>query len=100
MNALPAANIKVLPGMRNLMLSVHTLISFDPIALNLLLRGKELGLITDKTHTIIEYSSGSTAISMAILCNIMGIPNMKAYMSNKTSETKLNLLRFFVRCFM
>lgn len=62
----------------------------------MLLRGKEKGQITDKTHTIVEYSSGSTAISLAILAHIMGIPNVKAYMSNKTSETKLNLLRFFV----
>ncbi|GJE91549.1 cysteine synthase [Phanerochaete sordida] len=74
---LPATNVKSLP------------------ALNLLLRGMEKGKITEDTHTIVEYSSGSTVISLGILANIMGIPHVKAYLSNKTSQTKLDLLRFF-----
>ncbi|KAJ7835561.1 tryptophan synthase beta subunit-like PLP-dependent enzyme [Mycena olivaceomarginata] len=73
----PATNVKLYP------------------ALNMILRGKEKGKITDDTHTLVEYSSGSTVISMGILANIYGIQNTKAYLSNKTSPTKLDLLRFF-----
>lgn len=65
-------------------------------ALNMLLRAKEEGKITEKTDTIIEYSSGSTVISLGILANILGIEHVKAYLSNKTSPAKLDLLRFFV----
>jgi cysteine synthase len=65
----------------------------------MLLRAQEKGLIKDDTHTIIEYSSGSTVISLGILANIFGIPNVKAYISNKTSQVKLSLLRFFVSCY-
>ena len=78
LNRLPATNVKSLP------------------ALNMLLRGYETGEITGATQTIVEYSSGSTVISLAILANIMGIPKYKAYLSNKTSQAKLDLLRFFV----
>ncbi|KAH8818582.1 tryptophan synthase beta subunit-like PLP-dependent enzyme [Flagelloscypha sp. PMI_526] len=77
MSALPASNVKSLP------------------ALNMILRAKESGEVTENTHTLVEYSSGSTVISMAMIANIMGIPKVKAYMSNKTSTLKLNLLRFF-----
>ncbi|CAE6491083.1 unnamed protein product [Rhizoctonia solani] len=77
MSALPAANVKSLP------------------ALNMLLRARESGELTPETKTIIEYSSGSTVISLGILANIMGIETVKAYLSNKTSPAKLDLLRFF-----
>ncbi|QRW14193.1 cysteine synthase [Ceratobasidium sp. AG-Ba] len=77
MSNLPAANVKSLP------------------ALNMLLRAKEEGKITKDTNTIIEYSSGSTVISLGILAHIMGIETVKAYLSNKTSASKLELLRFF-----
>lgn len=63
----------------------------------MLLRAQESGEITKDTHTIVEYSSGSTVISLAMIANIMGIPNVKAYVSNKSAEVKLTLLRFFVR---
>ncbi|KAJ6560967.1 cysteine synthase [Mycena sp. CBHHK59/15] len=69
MSHVPATNIKSLPG--------------------------EKGAITEDTHTLVEYSSGSTVISLGILANIYGIPHTKAYLSNKTSPTKLDLLRFF-----
>ncbi|EUC59851.1 cysteine synthase B [Rhizoctonia solani AG-3 Rhs1AP] len=75
MSALPAANVKSLP------------------ALNMLLRARESGELTPETKTIIEYSSGSTVISLGILANIMGIETVKAYLSNKTSPAKLDLLR-------
>ncbi|KAJ6463184.1 tryptophan synthase beta subunit-like PLP-dependent enzyme [Mycena vulgaris] len=77
MSHVPATNVKSLP------------------ALNMILRGQEKGKITDETHTLVEYSSGSTVISMGMLANIYGIKNTKAYLSNKTSPTKLDLLRFF-----
>ncbi|KAJ6627672.1 tryptophan synthase beta subunit-like PLP-dependent enzyme [Mycena sp. CBHHK59/15] len=77
MSHVPATNVKSLP------------------ALNMILRGQEKGLINDDTHTIVEYSSGSTVISLGILSQIYGIPHTKAYLSNKTSPTKLDLLRFF-----
>lgn len=94
MSALPAANVKVLPGVSRMFLQDA---SNTVLALNMLLRAKETGEITQDTHTIVEYSSGSTVISLGILANIMGINKIKAYMSNKTSAVKLNLLRFFVR---
>ncbi|KAJ6577922.1 tryptophan synthase beta subunit-like PLP-dependent enzyme [Mycena capillaripes] len=77
MSHTPATNVKLLP------------------ALNMILRGQEKGKITEDTHTLVEYSSGSTVISMGILAHIYGIQNTKAYLSNKTSPTKLDLLRFF-----
>jgi cysteine synthase len=52
--------------------------------------------VTPKTKTIIEYSSGSTVISMALIARaVHGIDDVHAYVSNKTTETKLRLLRFF-----
>ncbi|KAJ7282499.1 tryptophan synthase beta subunit-like PLP-dependent enzyme [Mycena rebaudengoi] len=77
MSHVPATNVKSLP------------------ALNMIMRGQQRGAITNDTHTIVEYSSGSTVISLGILSNIYGIPHTKAYLSNKTSSTKLELLRFF-----
>ncbi|KAG8721142.1 hypothetical protein FRC08_015440 [Ceratobasidium sp. 394] len=61
----------------------------------MLLRAREEGKVTKDTNTIIEYSSGSTVISLGILAHIMGIETVKAYLSNKTSPAKLDLLRFF-----
>ncbi|RDB18452.1 Cysteine synthase B [Hypsizygus marmoreus] len=77
MSHLPATNVKSLP------------------ALNMLLRAQEQGKVTSDTHTIVEFSSGSTVISLGILSRIMEIPNVKAIISNKTSQIKLQLLRFF-----
>lgn len=49
-----------------------------------------------KTKTIIEYSSGSTVISMSMIARVMhGIEDTRAYLSNKTSEAKLRLMQFF-----
>ena len=74
MTMLPAHNVKSLP------------------ALNLLDKEVE----KDKTETIIEYSSGSTVISMAMIARVYhGIEDTRAYLSNKTSETKLRLMQFF-----
>ncbi|KAJ7043195.1 putative cysteine synthase B [Mycena alexandri] len=77
MSHVPAANIKSLP------------------ALNMILRAQEAGEISNETHTLVEYSSGSTVTSIGIVAHILGIPKVKAYVTNKTTEVKLQLLRFF-----
>ncbi|KAF7375455.1 Cysteine synthase B [Mycena sanguinolenta] len=78
LNLLPAANVKSLP------------------ALNMLLRAVESGQINEDTKRIIEWSSGNTAISLAIISRIYGLANVSAYISNKNPEAKMQLLRFFV----
>ncbi|KAF2257921.1 cysteine synthase B [Lojkania enalia] len=61
-------------------------------ALNLLEEAVKPG----KTKTVIEYSSGSTVISMAMIARIFhGISDCRAYLSNKTSDAKLKLMQFF-----
>ncbi|KAJ7505630.1 cysteine synthase B [Mycena galericulata] len=75
---LPAANVKSLP------------------ALNMLLRAVESGEINENTKRIIEWSSGNTAISLAIISRIYGLGDVSAYISNKNPEAKMQLLRFFV----
>ncbi|EKM52151.1 uncharacterized protein PHACADRAFT_187478 [Phanerochaete carnosa HHB-10118-sp] len=79
MTQLPAANVKSLPVS----------------ALNMLLRGEEQGEITQSTQRIVEYSSGNTVISLGILSRVLGLAPVTAYISNKTSDAKLKLLRFF-----
>ncbi|KAJ6463181.1 cysteine synthase [Mycena vulgaris] len=74
---LPAANVKSLP------------------ALNMLLRAVESGEINEHTKRIVEWSSGNTAISLAIISRIYGLGDVSAYISNKNSESKMQLLRFF-----
>ena len=52
--------------------------------------------MTDKTKTVIEYSSGSTVISMSLMARIFhGTDDTHAFLSNKTSKTKLKLMQFF-----
>ena len=70
----PANNVKSMPAM------------------NLL----EGAVIPGKTKTIIEYSSGSTVVSMAMVSRIYhNINDVRAYLSNKTSQAKLRLMQFF-----
>ncbi|KAJ5659246.1 hypothetical protein N7507_005697 [Penicillium longicatenatum] len=70
----PANNVKAMPAMNMLETSV------DP----------------NKTNTIIEYSSGSTVISMSMVARVMhGINDTRAFLSNKTSDAKLKLMQFF-----
>ncbi|KAF2092061.1 tryptophan synthase beta subunit-like PLP-dependent enzyme [Saccharata proteae CBS 121410] len=74
MTMLPAHNVKALP------------------AKNLLSRT----VVPDKTDKVVEYSSGSTVISMSIIARAChGITDTRAYLSNKTSEAKLRLMQFF-----
>ncbi|KAI2620945.1 tryptophan synthase beta subunit-like PLP-dependent enzyme [Hypomontagnella submonticulosa] len=70
----PANNVKAMP------------------ALNLL----EKSVVPGKTNTIIEYSSGSTVISMSLVSRVYhGISDVRAFLSNKTSTAKLRLMQFF-----
>ena len=56
----------------------------------------ESNVLPGKTKTIIEYSSGSTVISMSMIARVMhGIDDTRAYLSNKTSDAKLKLMQFF-----
>jgi cysteine synthase len=49
-----------------------------------------------KTKTVVEYSSGSTVISLALTSRIFhGIHDVRAYLSNKTTLPKLKLMQFF-----
>lgn len=73
MSCLPANNVKSLP------------------ALNMLSKA-----VTADTKTIIEYSSGSTVVSMAVIARaLFGIDDVRAYLSNKTSTAKMQMMRFF-----
>lgn len=61
-------------------------------ALNML----ESSVQPNKTNTIIEYSSGSTVISMSMIARVMhGVQDTRAFLSNKTSDAKLKLMQFF-----
>lgn len=73
------------------MLPIHNVKSLP--ALRLLQKGNG---IKEGTQTIVEYSSGSTIISMAVLARVLhGIDDTRAYLSNKTSTTKIRLMRLF-----
>lgn len=62
------------------------------LALNLL----EKSVTPGKTNTIIEYSSGSTVISMSLIARVFhGVSDVRAFLSNKTSVAKLRLMQFF-----
>ncbi|KAI9372742.1 tryptophan synthase beta subunit-like PLP-dependent enzyme [Aspergillus egyptiacus] len=70
----PANNVKAMPAMNML----------------------EPSVVPGKTKTIVEYSSGSTVISMSMIARaVHGIQDTRAYLSNKTSEAKLRLMQFF-----
>ncbi|KAJ5824364.1 hypothetical protein N7447_006704 [Penicillium robsamsonii] len=70
----PANNVKAMP------------------ALNML----ESSVVPGKTDQIIEYSSGSTVISMSMVARVMhGVNDTRAFLSNKTSDAKLKLMQFF-----
>ncbi len=91
MNALPAHNVKALPGKRTVIRPVVDHWVTHYVALNLLREHKK-----PSTETIVEFSSGSTVISLAIFSRLLyGITDTWAYVSNKTQLTKLRLLQFF-----
>ncbi|CAO2647204.1 Nn.00g081260.m01.CDS01 [Neocucurbitaria sp. VM-36] len=70
----PANNVKIIPAM------------------NMLARE----VLPGRTKTIIEYSSGSTVISLALASRIYhGLEDVRAFLSNKTTLSKLRLMQFF-----
>ncbi|EXM33507.1 Rhodanese-like domain [Fusarium oxysporum f. sp. vasinfectum] len=70
----PANNVKAMP------------------ALNLL----QNCVVPGKTKAVVEYSSGSTVLSMSLISRaIHGVDDVRAFLSNKTSSTKLKLMQFF-----
>lgn len=49
-----------------------------------------------QTESIVEYSSGSTVISMSMAARVFhNIDDTRAFLSNKTSSAKLQLMQFF-----
>ncbi|PHH91233.1 hypothetical protein CDD83_1234 [Cordyceps sp. RAO-2017] len=61
-------------------------------ALNLLTNSVEPG----KTKTVVEYSSGSTVLSMSLIARAFyGLPDVRAFLSNKTSLAKIRLMQVF-----
>lgn len=87
----PANNVKSMPGRteaeNNASIDINSL-----TALNML----ESSVAPKKTNTIIEYSSGSTVISMSMIARVMhGVQDTRAFLSNKTSDAKLKLMQFF-----
>ncbi|KAF7442052.1 CysK Cysteine synthase [Pyrenophora tritici-repentis] len=70
----PANNVKIMPALNMLQKEVQP----------------------EKSKTVIEYSSGSTVISLALVSRINhGINDVRAFLSNKTSVPKLRLMQFF-----
>ncbi|KAH7211733.1 tryptophan synthase beta subunit-like PLP-dependent enzyme [Fusarium oxysporum] len=70
----PANNVKAMP------------------ALNLL----QNCVVPGKTKAVVEYSSGSTVLSMSLISRaIHRVDDVRAFLSNKTSSTKLKLMQFF-----
>ncbi|KAF4462294.1 cysteine synthase A [Fusarium albosuccineum] len=70
----PANNVKAMP------------------ALNLL----QNCVVPGQTKTVVEYSSGSTVLSMSLISRaIHGVDDVRAFLSNKTSTAKLRLMQFF-----
>jgi cysteine synthase A len=51
--------------------------------------------IDERTNSIVEFSSGSTALSLGIISRMMGVDRAEIYISNKTTQTKINMLRLF-----
>lgn len=50
----------------------------------------------ESTKTVVEYSSGSTVISLALASRIYHrVQDVRAFLSNKTTTPKLRLMQFF-----
>lgn len=53
-------------------------------------------VVPGKTQTIVEYSSGSTVLSMSLIARAFyGLPDVRAFLSNKTSLAKIRLMQLF-----
>jgi cysteine synthase len=50
----------------------------------------------ENTKTIMEYGSGSTVISLALVSKVLfGLGDVHAFLSSKTTLAKLKLMQFF-----
>jgi cysteine synthase len=53
-------------------------------------------VVPNKTKTVVEYSSGSTVLSMSLIARAFyGLPDVRAFLSNKTSLAKIRLMQLF-----
>lgn len=89
----PANNVKSMPGSAPLPCSrAMSPLLTTKIALNLL----QNSVVPEKTKTVVEYSSGSTVLSMSLIARTYyGLPDVRAFLSNKTSLAKIRLMQLF-----
>jgi cysteine synthase A len=87
----PSNNVKIMPGMCIFRVVIYAMLTAI-LALNMLTKEVQ----PEKSKTVVEYSSGSTVISLALVSRINhGIHDVRAFLSNKTSGPKLRLMQFF-----
>ncbi|KAI9854793.1 MAG: hypothetical protein M1813_000859 [Trichoglossum hirsutum] len=93
MTALPAHNVKSLPGWSQFQSFAVAVCSYSSIQALNMLQSQD---ITSQTKTIVEQSSGSTVISLSIISRILHqISDVQAYITNKTQQSRLRMLQFF-----
>jgi hypothetical protein len=91
LTALPAQNVKVFPGMPYSTLPRENYCSYSITALNMLLHEP-----TAATKSIVEASSGSTALSLGMAARVLwGNEDVCAHVTNKKHPDQLRILRFF-----
>ena len=96
MTVLPATNVKSLPAL-NMLLEAgldqkrlpHAYSGLSTPPLDAEDKTRDGPRRKEMPHTVVEYSSGSTAISLGILSRIMGIPSAQTFISNKVCPTAL-----------
>lgn len=87
----PANNVKAVPGSSHDPGEPERITDRDA-ATNLLANSVKPG----KTETVVEYSSGSTVLSMSLIARaVHGISDVRAFLSNKTSVPKIRLMQLF-----
>lgn len=96
LTALPAQNVKSLPGKnsgRALHLTTCTHTDREALVALNMLQSKAPGAAS---QAIVEASSGSTVLSLAMIANVLwGNDDVTAYVTNKKHKDSLKLLRFF-----
>lgn len=88
-----SSQCQVYDGGHKLFHSCHVYLTLGClVALNLL----QNSIVPDKTKTVVEYSSGSTVLSMSLIARAFyGLPDVRAFLSNKTSLAKIRLMQLF-----
>ena len=91
LTALPAQNVKMFPGIYSNIISSQRAYTEFIIALNMLLHDH-----TAASKSIVEASSGSTALSLSMASRVLwGNEDVCAYVTNKKHPDQLRILRFF-----